>query len=185
MPSLKTDKELIIRHCIPFLEKQGCRPVSMSALAKACDIRVSHFYYYFDSKEHLLLEILRYLHLYFRKSVMLVVYPETGVYVAKTTAFCQACENFFLRQGGMVLATALPDATQPEVTSILKAFFSDFTDCLLHLFQENTAPGIALENAEQAVQDILGSLILVRVFNNEKYLKTALWRLQQALPPLP
>ncbi|NJN33278.1 MAG: TetR/AcrR family transcriptional regulator [Saprospiraceae bacterium] len=46
MPVVKTSKEEVVIKALNIIRRRGYAHASMSALAKACDIQPSHFYYY-------------------------------------------------------------------------------------------------------------------------------------------
>ena len=69
MPAAKTSKEAILRKSFQVFLEKGYYHTSVSDLSKACNIEKPHFYYYFRSKQDLMISILRHIRLWARRKL--------------------------------------------------------------------------------------------------------------------
>ncbi|MDY8135666.1 TetR/AcrR family transcriptional regulator [Aquimarina sp. 2201CG5-10] len=184
MPKIKTSKEEVLQKVIPVLRIRGVSQSSMSQLAKACGIQKSHFYYYFKSKEELIKEVLSVVYSYFNYNFFKIIKNDTLSIEDKITLMKQLMSKIFtVSDGGCIMAnTALETIhLNPIYKKEIKSFFQDFIDGLQLLLHKKYSPKESLLLAEQMVQDIEGGILLMRVYNDQRFLNNAISRMEKII----
>ncbi|MEM9982607.1 MAG: hypothetical protein AAF734_08930, partial [Bacteroidota bacterium] len=69
----------------------------------------------------------------------------------------------------------------PQFIPIIQSFFDAWMQALTHLYTEKYQPAMALAKAEQAVQDIEGGIILMRLYKDDRFFLKALKRAKQVI----
>ena len=186
MPAKKTSRESIILQALQVFRRQGYHHTSIKDLSEACGIQKAHFYYYFKNKEGIMDEILRTVNAYFEHKVLAYAYDDDLIPQDRIEKICsklyRALRN---EQGGCIMAnTALEVARldkSPVFLAQTKVFFQQFTDALTYILQDVYTPTQAVHLAERTIQDIEGGLILMQVYQDERYFLNALHRTQTIL----
>lgn len=176
---MKTSKEEIIQKCLQVIWVSGFHDTSISKLSKACGIHTSHFYYYFEHKENLMQEVLVYVIDQFKQKIFSIPNDSNLTTAEKLDKIIQKLKRFYLQsQGGCLMAnTALESAGKNyQFVELLKEFFQGFIDVLSKIYGEKYDPATAQSYAEQAVQDVEGGIILMRLFQDQSYFLKALER---------
>ena len=180
MPRIKTSKEEVLQKVITTVRKKGIANSSMSELAKECGIQKSHFYYYFESKDTLIKDMLASVNSYMQYKLHKIISqpnasPKDKLAELDTLIF----KLFFKNDGGCVMAnTALESAhANPLYFDEIKNFFENFIGGIKQLLIDKMPPSKAQEMAEQIVQDIEGGILLMRVYKDKKYLENAIRRM--------
>jgi TetR/AcrR family transcriptional repressor of nem operon len=181
MPSLKTNKEKIIKKCIALFSRQGFAGTSMIELAKYCKVQQSHFYHYFSDKDDLVRETLEFSSLLLKKSVLLCAYQENMSVEERLILFWNAFEKEFLPETGYLMVHILTECATDNATflPIIRRHYAGMAETLVYLFSEFYTPEIASEKAWHAIQDIEGSLLLTKLYGDDKYLHMTLARLKE------
>lgn len=172
-------KKEIISTCLEVFRKDGYYNTGIKKLAEACGIKQSLFYYYFKSKEHLLEEILKAVHGYFNRKVFCIAYQEDKPVRERLSEMVEITRDVFLRaEGGCIMANTVLEMVQdqPQFIPVIRAFFDDWIAANAHLLKEKYVETIAIEKAEQAVQDVEGGIMLMRLYSDPKYFFKALDR---------
>ncbi|MBQ0733178.1 TetR/AcrR family transcriptional regulator [Aquimarina celericrescens] len=184
MPKIKTSKEEVLHKIIPILRLRGVQNSSMSELAKACGIQKSHFYYYFNNKEELIKEVLSTVYSYFNYNLFKIIDSTSLPLQEKIIKMKQLMKKIFqVSDGGCIMAnTALETIhLNPIYKKEIQLFFSDFIIGLQRLLAPNYSSKKSLELAEQIVQDIEGGILLAQVYNDQKYIKNAVSRMEKII----
>lgn len=172
-------KKKIISKCIEIFRKDGYYNTGIKKLADACGIKQSLFYYYFESKEHLLEEILKAVHSYFNRKVFSIAYQIEKPVRERLDEMVEITREVFMRaEGGCIMANTVLEMAQeqPQFIPVIRGFFDDWIAANAHLLKEKYVEKIAVEKAEQAVQDVEGGIMLMRLYNDPKYFFKALDR---------
>ncbi|WP_411030938.1 TetR/AcrR family transcriptional regulator [Spongiimicrobium sp. 3-5] len=180
MPRIKTSKEAVLEKVIHTIRKKGIGNSSMSELAHECGIQKSHFYYYFDSKEDLIKDVLATVNSYMGYNMNKILSNSSLSTKEKLQALDKLIYKLFLKNdGGCVMANAALESAHanPLYFDEIKLFFENFIAGIKQLLEENQGVQQTQELAEQIVQDIEGGILLMRVYNNAKYLKNAIARM--------
>lgn len=172
-------KKEIISTCLEVFRKDGYHNTGIKKLAEACSIKQSLFYYYFKSKEHLLEEILKAVHGYFSRKVFSIAYQEEKPVRDRLKEMVDITREVFLRaEGGCIMANTVLEMAQdqPQFIPVIRGFFDDWISANAHLLKEKYVEKIAIEKAEQAVQDVEGGIMLMHLYDDPKYFFKALDR---------
>lgn len=172
-------KKQIISKCLEVFRKDGYYNTGIKKLAEACEIKQSLFYYYFESKEHLLEEILKAVHGYFARKVFNLAYQEEKSVHQRLEEMVEITREVFMRaEGGCIMANTVLEMAQeqPQFIPVIRGFFDDWISANAHLLKEKYVEKVAFEKAEQAVQDVEGGIMLMRLYNDPKYFYKALER---------
>lgn len=184
MPKLKTSKEEVLQKVIPMIRTRGVLHSSMSELAKACDIQKSHFYYYFKNKEQLIEEVLKVINSYFNYNFFRIIDNHTTNTTEKITKIKALVKTMFTTADtGCIMANTAIETShlQPSYEIEIKTFFEDFISGLKTLLVPNYTNEEATSIAEQIVQDIEGGVLLMGIYKDQKYLNSALNRMEKLI----
>ncbi|WP_298316088.1 TetR/AcrR family transcriptional regulator [uncultured Aquimarina sp.] len=184
MPKTKTSKEEVLSKVIPVLRERGICKSSMSELAKACEIQKSHFYYYFNNKEQLIKEVLATVNSYFKHNLFKVIKNNNLTIEQKLKKVHELINKMFKNaNSGCIMAnTALETAhLDPIYKDEIKHFFEDFIAGLQILLEPNYSKEESLSLAEQMVQDLEGGILLMRIYNDHKYINNAISRMEKII----
>ncbi|MGD1841598.1 MAG: TetR/AcrR family transcriptional regulator [Thermonemataceae bacterium] len=176
-------KEQIVWKSIGIFRKQGYFKTSIADLSEACGIHKAHFYYYFKDKEHLLEECLTTVKKIFDKKIFILAYQEKPL-KERLHEIEAAIKNIFLKyEGGCIMANSVLETAHynPQFIPIIQSFFDAWMQALPHLYTEKYQPATALAKAEQAVQDIEGGIILMRLYKDDRFFLKALKRAKQVI----
>ena len=173
MPVQKTTREEILEKAIDVFGRQGYHRTSMHDLAAACGLLKGSFYHYFSSKEALMEEVLRYSLDYFRKHVFSVARREDLPPAERLRSMLEKSSVIILRnnQGCVFGNTVLETANvMPLFRETTQAFFTDWTDALVHIYASKYDPQTAGEQAQQTVMEVEGAIMLMKLCNNPQLL---------------
>jgi len=184
MPKVKTSKEEVLNKVIPFIRKRGIANTSMADLAKECEIQKSHFYYYFDNKDALVKEVLATTNSYFSYNMKKVLSNSDLDIADKLKGIERLLGKLFTNQHeGCVMANTALEAAyyNPIYFDEVAKFFDCFINALETLLNENYTKEESKELAEQIVQDIEGGILLMKVYQNQRYLFKAINRMRKLI----
>lgn len=184
MPKVKTSKEEVLKRVIPILRTKGVYQTSMNDLAQACDIQKSHFYYYFNNKEQLIKEVLMMVNDYFEYNLFKIIRNPSFALNEKLLRIHTLIDKMFKTfDGGCIMAnTALETIhLDPTYKEEIRSFFGNFISGLQLLLTPNYTKEECLTLAEQIVQDIEGGILLMRIYNDQKYLNNAISRMEKII----
>ncbi len=173
MPVQKTTREEILEKAIDVFGRQGYHRTTMHDLAAACGLLKGSFYHYFNGKEALMEEVLRYSLDYFRKHIFSIAYRDDLPAAERLRSMMEKSSVIILRNnqgcvfGNTVLETANVTAQFSETT---QAFFNDWTAALTHIYRAKYDPADAREHAEQTVMELEGAIMLTKLSNNPQLL---------------
>ncbi|MFP2994691.1 helix-turn-helix domain-containing protein [Spongiivirga sp. MCCC 1A20706] len=184
MPKVKTSKEQVLNKVIPFIRKRGIANTSMADLAKECEIQKSHFYYYFDNKDALVKEVLATTNSYFSYNMNKILANETLNTANKLKGIEQLLSKLFTnKHEGCVMANTALEAAyyNPIYFDEVAKFFDCFINALKQLLSSNYGKKESIELAEQIVQDIEGGILLMKVYQDQRYLFNAIKRMRKTI----
>ncbi len=184
MPKVKTSKEEVLNKVIPLIRKKGIANTSMADLAKECEIQKSHFYYYFDNKDALVKEVLATTNSYFSYNLNKVLSNTDLTVSEKLKGIEHLLAKLFTNQHeGCVMANTALEAAyyNPIYFDEVAKFFDYFINGLESLLVVNYDKNEATELAEQIVQDIEGGILLMKVYQDQRYLFKAIKRMRKLI----
>ena len=179
MPKIITSKEEILEKVVPVFLQYGYNNASIAMLAEACGLQKAHIYYYFASKEALMVAVLESVLL---RAELLLFLPAMDSSINKSIrlqSFLTAFEDFFSNQnlGNILVNTILQTiGMDTPFKEIAQKFYQKLIDSIAHLYEERYSPSYAINKAEQAVQDLQGSIMMSQIFNEPSFFKSALKR---------
>ena len=180
MPIQKVTKEEVVKQALFLFKKQGYHRTSMSDLSAACGLQKGSFYHYFTSKDALMLEVLDTVHQYFSAKVFPIAYDESLTarerlekMIAKKIHVVSSTEGGCL-MGNMAIETAL---VTEEFLPKMRDFFEEYIRALSHIYEAKFEIMVAKKLAEQAVIEYEGAWIMVKLTQNNDYLKDVLQRI--------
>lgn len=174
MPVKKVDKRTIIKESLQVFRQKGYHNTTMSDIAMACGLLKGSIYHYFGSKEELMLEVIAYLHAWYKREVFAIAFEEDLSGKHKLDRLAEISEHIFSNEpGGCLMANiGLETAnTHPDFARAIGDYFEDWIASLAHIFRERFAPAKARLLAELSVAEIEGSVMLMQVFHDPGYLK--------------
>ncbi len=179
MPIQKTTKGDIIKKSIQVFRKKGYYRTSMADLAEASELTKGAFYYHFTNKEDVMLKSLQATRQWFDKKIFSIAYKDelSGKQRLKNMSDV-LFKAFTIEIGGCFFANTILETAHIEDTfkHDLKEFFNDWENALIHILKSKYMNKEAKEFASQIMADIEGSIILMQLFDDKKYLKKAIER---------
>lgn len=172
MASQKVDRELIIKNAYKLFRENGYSYTTMADIGNACGLLKGSIYYYFPSKEELMLQVLISDHEYMKTNVYSLAYLEHLPFKERLKKMMQALENcFFDGPGGCLMAKIGLESAQvmPKFTRVIKVFFEDWIATFSYIFQSQYDQAKANLMAEQAVLELEGAIMISVIFQDKKY----------------
>ena len=173
MPVQKITKDEILQKSIDVFRTKGYYNTSMQDLAKACGLMKGSFYYYFDSKEILMKELLTSVHNYLKIKVLTIAYDETLSPEERLETMLKKLGKVLLeKEGGCIIGnTTLETAGRvAEFQPILKGIIGDWISATQHIFSAKKSPEMALRLAQQTVIEFEGAVMMVKLFGDKTLL---------------
>jgi len=179
MPRRKTTEDELLQKCIEVFRRRGYNGTSMKELADACGLTKGLFYHYFPSKKAIMEQALANVLSYFRYACFSRVCNPELSYSQKQNMFeNKLLQLFTYHDGGCIMANTVLESmhTNPEFREPVKAFFSEWRDALAVMYQDVLSEEESREKAMASIADIEGSVIMMRLYEDSSYLRSALKR---------
>jgi TetR/AcrR family transcriptional repressor of nem operon len=176
MPSIKTSKEEIIQKSAALIWEKGYKHTSFSDLSKACAIRNAHFFYYFKDKEDLMSEVLLYASGYMKKKVFDIAYQDNLSTTERLEIMGKKLKTLYCKNNsGCMFANITLEMSHSNASflEIVRSIFRDFIAALTHIYEIDMPAELAEKKAIQAVQQIEGALIMMRIYDDKSYIDNA------------
>jgi len=176
MPLQKVDKEQIIKDSLRVFKERGYHKTSMADIGNACGLLKGSIYHYFKGKEELMEAVIDYLTSYYQNKVFSVKNNTDLTAEEKLEFLISKSEDIFLTdKGGCLMASIGLETVNvvPVFTTKIRSFFNSWITCFESIFSETHSATTARELAEYGVAEIEGSVMLMQLFQDEKYLKNA------------
>ena len=179
MPKHKTDRDTILQKSLAVFLQKGYYHTKFSDLGEACGLEKSHFYYYFKNKEDLMLAVLDFTYRNAKQHIFNKAYDERYTPQQRLEKMMQNAVRLYASaprgclMGNTVLGTA---GNEPGFQPVLRQYFDGWVRSLTHLFRTQHAAAKAQRLAQESVQEIQGSVMFVRLYNDPSYLKDATQR---------
>jgi TetR/AcrR family transcriptional repressor of nem operon len=177
MARKKVDRESIIKEALHLFRDHGYHATSMSDIGVACGLLKGSIYHYFPSKEELMKEVIRYLHEYYRHNAFR---PAMDKRVDARTKL-RRLKDFYIQlftgqDGGCLMANIAMETHNviPEFSGLISEFFTEWMNSMEHIYQEDLSKEDAAMLARETVGAVEGATMLMRVFNDPKYLNQSL-----------
>ena len=184
MPKQKTDRDTILRKSLDVFLQKGYYRTMFSDLGEACSLEKSHFYYYFKNKEDLMRAVLDYTYRNVQQHILNKAYDERYSPQQRLAKMMQNTVRLhaFTAQGCLMGNTVLGTlGIEPEFESILRNYFEGWIAALSHIFRTQYPTDEAQRLAQESIQEIQGSVMFVRLYDNPSFLEAAAARVVQRL----
>ncbi|CCH56014.1 putative HTH-type transcriptional regulator in lacX 3'region AltName: Full=ORF3 [Fibrisoma limi BUZ 3] len=174
MPIQKVTRDEILQKALGVFKRQGYHRTTMDDLARACGLLKGSFYYYFDSKETLMKEVLWWVNRTSEQRIFSVAYQHElppderlGLFLDRLYAAVLVSEGGCI-MGNTVLETAM---ITDEFKEPMLVFFTNWTNAVAHIYETAYPTAQALKLAQQLAAEIEGSLLLVKLGSPESLLR--------------
>ena len=159
-----------------FREK-GYYHTSIKDLAEACELKKSHFYYYFErGKPQIMEEVLQYIDGLMEKYICELAYNEKYLPKERLEKMLDRMNKFYLNgPGGCIFAnTILETANATEsFKPIIKATFDKWAKALKFVLISKYEDKQAEKLAFAIIQDMEGGLMMYQLYKDEQFMKIA------------
>lgn len=176
MPVQKVDKQQIIKDSLKVFKEQGYHKTSMADIGNACGLLKGSIYHYFKGKEELMEAVIDNLVSYYQSKVFSIQNATELSSTAKLQFLIKKSEDIFLTdKGGCLMASIGLETVNvvPVFIEKIREFFNSWIICFQNIFSDRLSPSDARELAEYGVAEIEGSVMLMQLFQDDKYLKKA------------
>lgn len=176
MPKYKTNKEEILAKAYEVFKTKGYHQSKLSDLAEACGLEKPHFYYYFKNKKQLMMEVLRYScdkmdEWVFDKAFNESFSPEQRIRKMTDNLLKVHLAHF----DGCIMGNTVLEAanTEPDLMEEVGKYFKKFIEAFQFIYEKVFPSEEAKKQANVALKEIQGSIILMRLYQDPTYLKEA------------
>lgn len=181
MPIQKTSPEEIIKNSITVFRRKGYYRTSMADLASESELTKGAFYHYFKKgKEEVMIKSLQAARGWFVKYIFSIAYKKNELSPKeRLTAMADAAYTAFTDNlGGCFFANTILETAHVEDTflSEIEIFFSKWEEALTVILKEKYSEEEAKQMAQRIIVDVEGSIILMQLRKDKKYLKNAIER---------
>lgn len=176
MPVYKTSKEEILQKAAMVFRKTGYHNTSIADLAKACDLKKPHFYYYFSNKEELMEEVLKYMDGLMDQYVCKLAYNEKYPPKERLRKMLDRMNKFYLNgPGGCIFANTILETANVSDTfkPIIKTTFDKWANALQFVLESKYETAKAKKLAFSIIQDMEGGVMMYQLYGEEEFMKMA------------
>lgn len=184
MPLQKTTKEEIVKTCIKVFRRQGYYRTTMADLARETGMTKGALYHHFPSKEDIMKTALNGTIDWFTKKIFSIAYSQELSNKEKLEKMStNAYKGFTDELGGCFFANTILETAHIENTFLeqVKTFFKLWEDAFVEILKQKYKPKEAKEIALRSIVDIEGSLILMQLHKDNKYLENAFQRVKKLI----
>ncbi len=182
MPKQKISEKELIWASLKVFRERGYHNTSMADIGAACGLNKGSIYHYFPGKEELMKAVILEMHEHYKQKVFIYAYDERLEPMERLKRLGEFSEKIFLSSnngclmGNIALET---NSVLPEVSLLIKAFFSDWIAAMAHVFSKKYDEQKALALGKESVAEIEGAVMMMRIFEEQDYLKRAHQRIYQ------
>jgi AcrR family transcriptional regulator len=177
-----TRDELVSRTAMVF-RKQGYYNTTMNDIGKICGLLKGSIYHYFQSKEELMVEVLKTAYEEASIHIYPIAYDKSLSYQSRLSTMLNMAE-LSLYSNGTVGGGCLfgrigleIGALFPESTEIIKTHFNAYMEAFETIFQEAVSAKQAKELAKQTLTEIQGAILLGMIYSDTSYFAEAKQRI--------
>lgn len=184
MPTQKVDANIIIERALKLFKERGYQATSMADIGAACGLLKGSIYHHFPSKEVLAFAVMQHVQNYFSDHVFQHAYAGDTSPQRRLKLLTKASETYFLgSKGGCLMGNLALETIDvlPQFGKAIKRYFDDWTAALAHILSSKFPPKEAHRLAKQAVAEIQGAIMLMRVYKTSEYFLLANRRLLDSI----
>ncbi len=185
MPKKKIDRDTILEIAYQLFRTQGYSNTSMSNVADACGVFKSGLYHYFLNKETLMKEVLKWVHNLAKDNSLKKLRNQDIDPYKRLEDFFKVLRVIHIEEeGGCFFGNISLEMSSQNKTfrNLIKKYFTEYIASFHSLFREFHDDKEAKRLAIKAVQDIEGSLMLSRVFQDDSFVTNAHNQIRDYLP---
>ena len=171
MPLQKVDADIIIARALRLFKERGYQATSMADIGAACGLLKGSIYHHFPSKEVLALAVMDYVQTYFTENVFQHAYASDLPPQRRLKLLIKASETYFLgRKGGCLMGNLALETVDvlPQFGKAIKRYFDDWAKALTHILRTKFPLKQARQLAQQAVAEIQGGIMMMRVYKSSE-----------------
>jgi AcrR family transcriptional regulator len=182
-----TRDELISRTAMVF-RKQGYYNTTMNDIGKICGLLKGSIYHYFQSKEELLVEVLKAAYEEASNHIYPIAFDKSLSYQTRLTNMLNLVESgLFINgtiDGGCLFGRIGSEIGMffPESNDIIKTHFNAYMEAFETIFQEAASDKQAMELAKQAITEMQGAILLSVIYSDTSYFAEAKQRIMNYVP---
>jgi AcrR family transcriptional regulator len=181
-----TRDELVSRTAMVF-RKQGYYNTTMNDIGKICGLLKGSIYHYFQSKEELMMEVLKTAYEEASNHVYPIAFDKSLSYQTRLSTILNMAESSLSNgtaDGGCLFGRIGLEigALFPEFTEIIKTHFNAYMEAFETIFQEAASDKQAKELAKQALTEIQGAILLSVIYSDTSYFAEAKQRIMNYVP---
>lgn len=182
MPKQKVSETFILNQALKIFSHKSYYNATMADIAEACGLLKGSMYHYYASKEDLMKAVIAYVHQYFNDEVFVFAYDDKLSTRDKLRRMGEMTENMFIGEGCIMGNIGIETARViPEFSELIRKFFDDWMEALTVVFKAKYSDATAREVAEQCVSEIEGAVMMMRIYNEPRYLQDALRRVAKRI----
>jgi AcrR family transcriptional regulator len=174
MPVIKTSRTEILEKATLTFRMRGYHNTSMQNLAEACGLLKGSFYYYFKSKDEILLEVLAHNRKILQTRVFAVAEERDLIPEKRLEKFLIRLGNSLLQlEGGCILGNLAAEigGLNPEVDQEIKVIFDEWITAMTSVYNAKIDQIKARRAALQTIMEFEGAVMLNKLYRDDQLLK--------------
>lgn len=179
MPKKKISRDFILNQALKIFSEKSYYNATMADIADACGILKGSMYHYYPSKEDLMKAVLKQVHHYFNQEVFCYAYDDELSGEDKLYKMGKATQKWLVdSERGQIMGNIGVETARliPEFSELIKLFFDDWVAALTRAFLHKYSEERAREVAEQCVSEIEGAVMMMRIYNEPRFLNDTFHR---------
>jgi AcrR family transcriptional regulator len=184
MTKQKITRDELVARAAKIFRKKGYYNTTMNDIGTICGLLKGSIYHYFQSKEELMLEVLKVSYkeagnhifsLAYNKSIpphtrlsMMLDIPEAGLFGNGTED-----GGCLFGRIGLEIGSNIPDFNE-----VIKTHFNAYMDAFETIFLESVSEERAKELARQAVVEMQGAVLLSVIYSDSNFFAEAMQRIE-------
>lgn len=177
MPRAKIDKETILVKSLDVFRDKGYYNATFSNLAEACGIEKPHFYYYFNSKEDLMREVLEFGYKEIKAKILDKAYDTNYTPKQRLSKIIEYTRWLYTQnQNGCLMGNSVLETADKEENfrPVLIAYFRAWQEALTELYRSVNDEETALRLAQEDIYLLQGGLMLMKLHQDIGHLDRVL-----------
>ena len=174
MPIQKVTREKILAKSLEVFRSRGYHHTSMADLANAVGLLKGSFYYYFDSKETLMKEVLSNINIFLKASVFPIAHDSTlSIELRMENMIKLFSKTVFSADGGCIIGNTILETVNqyPIFKEILQEIITGWMEALTYLFAHSYSPYQAQKLAEQTIMEYEGAIMMAKLYGKSHFYK--------------
>ncbi|UZR97314.1 TetR/AcrR family transcriptional regulator [Chondrinema litorale] len=176
MPKILTNRKILLKASLKVFLKNGYYHTSFQDLAKACNIKKSHFYYYFSNKEDLMKEVLVYAHTYVKQKIFSLADQENKSAKEKLNDILnQLKQLYYNHHYGCLMGNTLLELSgkEPNIEKVITSYFDDFKQTLTSIYKDKNSSEAPEILANDTIAKLHGNIMFMKLYKDHSYLENA------------